>query len=257
MVPALKNSKRKEPTTMRKLIVTTLITVDGVIQAPGGPEEDTSGGFPYGGWQAPYLDEVVGEVLDEQWREPFDLLLGGKTFEIFASYWPYHTEGRSGSGINNATKYVASHTLHSHEWQKSVFLQGDLAEEVRKLKQQDDPAIHVYSSANLIQTQLKHDLIDAFWLKICPITLGTGKRLFAEGTVPAAFEVSKSQASPTGVIVANLERAGEARRGPLENSRPPRQPLHPPRSGLGGRSHDRVRRTRRSPVQQVMTVRSQ
>ena len=198
---------------MRKLIVLSFITVDGVIQSPGGPEEDTSGGFTYGGWQAPYSDEIVNKVLAEQWSEPFDLLLGRKTFEIFASYWPYHAEGQPGSGINDATKYVASNTLHSHEWKKSVFLKGDVAEEVRKLKQQDGPVIHMWGSANLIQTLLKHDLIDEFWLMIYPITLGTGKRLFAEGTIPAAFKVSKGQVSPTGVIVANLERAGEVQTG--------------------------------------------
>ncbi len=118
-----------------------------------------------------------------------------------------------GPGINNATKYVASNTLHSHEWKKSVFFKGDVAEEVSKLKQQDGRVIFMYGSGNLIQTLLKHDLIDAFWLKICPMTLGTGKRLFAEGTSPAAFKVSKSQVSPTGVIVANLERAGEVQTG--------------------------------------------
>jgi dihydrofolate reductase len=198
---------------MRKLIVLSFITLDGVIQAPGGPEEDTSGGFTYGGWQAPYLDAVLDQVMDEELRDPFDLLLGRKTIEIFASYWPYHAEGGPGLGINNATKYVASKTLHAHEWQKSVFLQGDVAEEVRKLRQQDGPDIWVYGSGNLIQTLLKHDLIDEFWLRICPSTLGTGKRLFAEGTIPAAFKVSKSQVSPTGVIVATLERAGEVQTG--------------------------------------------
>lgn len=177
-------------------MVLSFITVDGVMQAPGGPEEDTSGGFPYGGWQAPYLDEFLGKVLDEQWRDPFDLLLGRKTFEIFASYWPSHEEQGPGPGINNATKYVASNTLHSHDWKKSVFLKGDVAEEVRKLKQQDGRVIFIYGSGNLIQTLLKHDLIDEFWLKICPITLGTGKRLFAEGTIPATFKVSQSQVSP-------------------------------------------------------------
>jgi dihydrofolate reductase len=198
---------------MRKLIVQSFITLDGIIQAPGGPEEDTSGGFTYGGWQGPYLDEAVNKLLDEELREPFDLLLGRKTFEIFASYWPYHAEGQPGSSINNATKYVASHTLHSHEWKKSVFLKGDVAEEVRKLKQQDGLRIWIYGSGNLIQTLLKHDLIDEFWLKICPITLGTGKRLFAEGTIPAAFKVTRGLVSPTGVIVAYLERAGEVQTG--------------------------------------------
>ena len=198
---------------MRKLIVLSFITVDGVIQAPGAPEEDTSGGFTYGGWQAPYLDEFLDKVMDEELREPFDLLLGRKTFEIFASYWPYHAQQGPGPGINNATKYVASNTLRSHDWTKSVFLRGDVTEEVRKLKQQDGAHIFMYGSANLIQTLLKHDLIDEFWLAIYPITLGTGKRLFAEGTIPAAFKVSKSQVSPTGVIVANLERAGEVQTG--------------------------------------------
>ncbi len=198
---------------MRELIVLSFITLDGVIQAPGGPEEDPSGGFPYGGWQAPYPDEFVSKVLEEEWQEPFDLLLGRKTFEIFASYWPYHAEQGPGPGINDATKYVASHTLNSHDWKKSVFLQGDVAEEVRKLKQQDGPHIFIYGSANLIQTLLQHDLIDEFWLKIYPITLGTGKRLFAEGTIPAAFRVIKGQVSPMGVIVVNLERAGEVQTG--------------------------------------------
>ena len=198
---------------MRKLIVQSFITLDGVIQAPGGPEEDTSGGFTHGGWQAPYLDEFLGKILDEELGEPFDLLLGRKTFEIFAAYWPYHKEGEPGFGINHAIKYVASHTLTSHEWGKTVFLKGDVAEEVRKLKQQAGPAIWVYGSGNLIQTLLRHDLIDEFWLKIVPITLGTGKRLFAEGTILAAFKLAKSKASPTGVIVAYLERSGAVQAG--------------------------------------------
>src|SRR5262245_11410622 len=142
---------------MRKLIVQSFITVDGVIQAPGAPEEDTSGGFTYGGWQAPFLEEFLDKILEEELREPFDLLLGRKTFEIFASYWPDHEEQGPGPGINNATKYVASHTLNSHDWKKSVFLKGAVAEEVSKLKQQDGPDIWVYGSANLIQTLLRHD----------------------------------------------------------------------------------------------------
>ncbi|HEX3051253.1 MAG TPA: dihydrofolate reductase family protein [Aggregatilineaceae bacterium] len=198
---------------MRKLIVHSFMTLDGVIQAPGAPEEDTSGGFAYGGWQAPYSDDVLNKVFDDEWRAPFDLLLGRKTFEIFASYWPYHAEGQPGSGINNATKYVASTTLHAHDWKKSVFLKGDVAKEVRMLKQQAGPNIWIYGSSNLIQTLLNHDLIDELWLKIYPITLGTGKRLFAEGTIPAAFKVTRGLVSPTGVIVAYLERAGEVQTG--------------------------------------------
>jgi dihydrofolate reductase len=196
---------------MRKLAVLTFMTLDGVMQAPGGPTEDPRGGFAYGGWSVPYFDDFLGKVMDEQMGRPFDLLLGRKTFEIFASYWPQHEA--EGPGINKATKYVASNTLTSHEWRKSVFIKGNIADEIKKLKQQDGPELQVHGSGNLIQTLLKHDLVDAFWLKIFPITLGTGKRLFAEGTIPAGFKVSESKVSPNGVIVANYERAGEVKTG--------------------------------------------
>ena len=191
---------------MRNVIALEFVTLDGVIQAGGGPEEDTSGGFAYGGWQAPYSDDVIGTVMNRQMNMPFDLLLGRKTFEIWAPYWPHHAD--IWPGVTTATKYVASNTLTSHEWQPSVFLSGDIAEKVTKLKQQPGPDLHVYGSANLLQTLLKHDLVDAFWLKIYPITLGSGKRLFADGTIPAAFKVTESQVSPTGVIIVNYERAG-------------------------------------------------
>ncbi len=196
---------------MRKIIVLSFVTMDGIMQAPGGPTEDPSGGFAYGGWVVPYFDDFLGKVMGEQMGRPFDLLLGRKTFEIFASYWPQHLE--EGPGINNATKYVASNTLTSHEWHKSVFLKGNVVDEIKKLKQTDGPDLQVHGSANLIQTLLRHDLVDALWLKIFPITLGTGKRLFADGTIPAAFKASESQLSPTGVIVANYERAGEVKTG--------------------------------------------
>ena len=196
---------------MRKVIVLEFITLDGVIQAGGGPEEDTSGGFAYGGWQAPYSDEVLGTVMDKQMNMPFDLLLGRKTFDIWASFWPRHAD--MWPAVNPATKYVASNTLTSHEWQPSVFLGGDVAEQVSKLKQQPGPDLHVYGSANLVQTLMKHDVVDQFWLKIYPLTLGSGKRLFADGTIPAAFKVTESQISPSGIIIANYERAGEVRTG--------------------------------------------
>jgi len=196
---------------MRKVIVLSFITMDGVMQAPGGPTEDPSGGFTYGGWVVPYFDDFLGAIMGEQMGKPFDLLLGRKTFEIFASYWPHHED--EGPGINNATKYVASNTLTTHEWRKSVFLKGNVVEEIKKIKQQDGPDLQVHGSANLIQTLLKHDLIDELWLKIFPITLGTGKRLFAEGNRPAAFKVSESKTSPTGVIVANYARAGDVKTG--------------------------------------------
>ena len=191
---------------MRKINVLEFISLDGVIQGPGGPEEDTSGGFAYGGWTSPHSDAVSGAAMKKQMSLPFDLLLGRKTFNIWAPYWPLH--GDFWPGVNPATKYVASNTMTSHEWQPSVFLNGDIAEQITKLKQTEGPDLHVYGSANLVQTLMKHDLVDAFWLKIFPITLGGGKRLFAEGTIPAAFKVTESAITSKGVIIVNYERAG-------------------------------------------------
>lgn len=196
---------------MRKIIVLSFITLDGVMQAPGGPEEDPTGGFQYGGWTVPYFDEFLGNVMGEQMNRPFDLLLGRKTFEIFASYWPHHPE--EGAGINKATKYVASNTLTEHEWKESVFLKGNIVDEIMKLKQQDGPDLQVHGSSNLIQTLLKHDLVDEFWLKIFPVTVGTGKRLFDIGTIPAAYTLIESKTSPSGVIIASFKRAGEVKTG--------------------------------------------
>ncbi len=196
---------------MRKIIVIEFITLDGVMQAPGGPEEDTSGGFKYGGWIVPYADEFSGKVMKEQMKQPFNLLLGRKTFEIFASYWPQHADGWP--GINDATKYVVSNTLTRHDWKNSIFIKGNVVEEIKKLKTQDGPDLKVWGSGNLIQTLLKHDLVDELWLKTFPITLGSGKRLFAEGTIPAAFKLTDSKVSPSGVIIANYELAGEVKTG--------------------------------------------
>ena len=191
---------------MRKVIALEFITLDGVIQAGGGPAEDTSDGFAYGGWLAPYSDDVIGSIIQKQMSMPFDLLLGRKTFEIWEQYWPKHEDFWPGAAT--ATKYVASNTMTSSEWQPSVFLSGDIAEKVRELKQQDGPNLHVYGSADLLQTLMKHDLVDEFWLKIYPLTLGGGKRLFVDGTIPAAFKVTESQVSPSGIIIVNYERAG-------------------------------------------------
>lgn len=196
---------------MRKINVLTFVTLDGVMQAPGGPGEDDSGNFKYGGWTVPYFDDALGKIMVEQMGRPFDLLLGRKTFEIFASYWPQHEE--EGAGINKATKYVASKTLTTHTWSKSVFLSGDVVKEIKKLKQQDGPELQVHGSANFIQTLLKHDLVDEFWLKIFPVTLGAGKRLFDKGTIPAAYELAESKSLPSGVLIANLKRAGEVKTG--------------------------------------------
>ena len=196
---------------MKKIIVLTFLSLDGVMQAPGGPTEDTSGNFTLGGWTVPYFDEFLGVVMAEQLGQPFDLLLGRKTFEIFASYWPQHPE--EGPEINSATKYVASNTLKSHEWEKSVFLSGNVPEEIKKLKAEEGLDLQVHGSGELIQTLLEHDLVDEFWLKIFPVTLGMGKRLFGNGTISAAFTLVDSKTSPTGVIVATLKRAGDVRTG--------------------------------------------
>jgi dihydrofolate reductase len=193
---------------MRKIIVLTFITLDGVMQGPGGPTEDTSGNFTYGGWTVPYFDDFLGQVMTGQMSRPFDLLLGRKTFEIFASYWP-HQE----SPINEATKYVVSNTLTKHEWNKTIFLNKPIVDEIKKLKQQDGPELQVHGSGNLIQMLLKYDLVDEFWLKIFPVTLGMGKCLFGEGTLPASYTLVESKSSPSGVMVATFKRAGEVKTG--------------------------------------------
>lgn len=198
---------------MRKIIVLSFVTLDGVMQAPGGPGEDDSGNFKYGGWTVPYFDEVAGEIMAEQMGQPFDLLLGRKTFEIFASYWPRHQEVDIGAAIHNANKYVASNTLTHHGWQHTTCLNGNVVEQIKNLKRQAGHSLHVHGSGQFIQTLLAHDLVDEFWLKIFPITLGTGKRLFAQGTLPAAYQLIESRTTPAGVIAAKLRRAGEVQTG--------------------------------------------
>lgn len=196
---------------MRKVIVISHMSLDSVIQSMGAPDEDTSGGFTYGGWIAPYSDDVLGTVVRKEMNMPFDLLIGRKTFEIWERYWPQHAD--IWPGVNSATKYIASNTITSSEWQPTVFLSGNIAEKVTEIKQQPGPDLHVYGSGNLLQTLMKHDLVDAFWLKIYPLTLGSGKRLFAGGTIPAAFKVTESQVSPSGIIIVNYERAGAIKTG--------------------------------------------
>lgn len=196
---------------MRKINVLEFITLDGVMQAPGDPNEDTSGDFKYGGWTVPYFDDFSGKIMGTQMKQPFSLLLGRKTFEIFASYWPKHTDGWP--GINEATKYVISKTLSSSTWENSVFLKGNVVEELKKIKEEDGPDIQVYGSGNLVQTLLKNDLVNELWLKIFPITLGTGKRLFEDGTIPMAFKMIEIKTSPSGVIFANYERSGQVKTG--------------------------------------------
>ncbi|HJR08833.1 MAG TPA: dihydrofolate reductase family protein [Pyrinomonadaceae bacterium] len=198
---------------MRKIIVLSFITLDGVMQAPGGPDEDTSDGFKYGGWVAPYFyeaDEEAGELMAKQMKS-VDLLLGRKTFEIFASYWPEHAD--MWPGINDVTKYVMSKTMEKSDWKNSVFLKS--VEDIEKLKKSEGSDIQVHGSGNLTQTLLKHDLVDELWLKTFPVALGKGKRLFGEGTNPAAFTLTDSLVTPNGVIFANYKRAGEVRTGTI------------------------------------------
>ncbi|MGE5420432.1 MAG: dihydrofolate reductase family protein [Chloroflexota bacterium] len=193
---------------MRKIIVLSFITLDGVMQAPGGPEEDTSGNFEYGGWTAPYFDEMSGKAMEKQMK-PADLLLGRKTFEIFASYWPEHAE--NWPGINDVTKYVMSRTMRKSDWKNSVFI-NSLAD-IENLRKSDGSDIQVYGSSELIQLLLKNDLADELWLKIFPLTLGNGKKLFEKGTVPAAFKLTESTVTPSGVIFANYKREGKVTTG--------------------------------------------
>jgi dihydrofolate reductase len=196
---------------MRKIVALTFLTLDGVMQAPGGPEEDPQGGFAHGGWSVPYWDDFLDQVMGEQMGHPLDLLLGRKTYDIFAGYWPDHPE--EGAALNNATKYVASRSPRKLEWQNSVLLQGDVVGEIRKLKTQDGPELQVHGSSDFLQTLLKADLVDELWLKIYPVTVGPGKRLFGDGAIPAAFAVADSKTSPKGVIVATYKRAGPLETG--------------------------------------------
>ena len=196
---------------MKKIILQEFMTLDGVIQAPGGPEEDTSSDFIYGGWTAPYFYEADAEAgqLMQQWMKSADLLLGRKTFEIFAAYWPLHAE--MWPGIMEVTKYCMSTTMDKSDWKNSVFLKH--VDDLKKLKNSEGSEIQVIGSGNLAQTLFKYDLIDEMRLMTFPITLGTGKRLFAEGTLPAAFKMTNSLVSANGVIFASYERTGEVKTG--------------------------------------------
>jgi dihydrofolate reductase len=195
---------------MRKIAVLSMITLDGVLQAPGGPGEDTSGHFKYGGWSAPFGDEIGNKVM-KKLMQPADYLLGRKTFEIFASFWPEHAD--IWPGINDGTKYVMSTTMENSDWKNTTFLKS-LAE-IRKLKNSEGSDIHVWGSSELIQLLLKNDLVDELWLKIYPLTLGEGKKLFNDGTSPATFTLIESVVTSSGVIIANYKRAGEVKTGTI------------------------------------------
>jgi dihydrofolate reductase len=197
---------------MRELVVNTFLTLDGVMQAPGGPEEDPSGGFEHGGWSFGYWDEQMQTVMGESMSKPFDLVLGRKTYEIFAAHWPYADEPAA-EPLNKATKHVASKTRTELEWENSTLIGGEVPEAVAALKERDGPELQVHGSADLLQTLLAHGLIDEFRLWIFPLVLGEGKRLFDGGTVPAGLEVVSSQASSTGVIIVTYRSGAEIKSG--------------------------------------------
>jgi dihydrofolate reductase len=198
---------------MRTLVVSTFLTLDGVMQAPGGPEEDPTGGFTHGGWSVNYWDDLMGQAMGEAMTPPFDLLLGRKTYEIFAAHWPHATDEPGAEVLNSATKYVASRTLDAVDWQNSILLEGEVAEAVARLKEEEGPEIQVHGSGRLIQTLLEHDLVDEYRLWIFPVVLGTGKRLFADGAIPRGLKLVDSKTSTTGVLVATYERGGEVEYG--------------------------------------------
>jgi dihydrofolate reductase len=197
---------------VRKLKVTTFVTLDGVMQAPGGPDEDRSGGFEHGGWSAGYWDDQMAQVMTEFMGRPFDLLLGRKTYEIFAGYWPHSTEPGA-EQLNDARKHVASRTLQRVDWNNSTLIKGDVAKYVFELKRHPGPEIQVHGSGDLIQTLMKNDLVDEFHVWTFPVVLGTGKRLFAGGTMPAGLKVTGVTTSSTGVVITTYERAGEIKYG--------------------------------------------
>lgn len=198
---------------MRQIVVNQFMTLDGITQAPGGPDEDRSGNFKYGGWQANFPDDILGERLKDFIDKDFELLLGRKTYEIFNAYWPYHTDNPIGEKFDKTKKYVVSRTLDKLEWNNSDLIKGDIVKEIIKLKQKDGPEINMYGSGNLIQTLLNNNLIDVIQLFIYPVILGKGKRLFTEGVVPAQFQVSDSLVSAGGVIVANYKPIGGIKTG--------------------------------------------
>ena len=203
---------------MRKLVVGAFVSLDGVMQAPGGPNEDREGGFEHGGWLVPYFDEKFGEIMTDWTKRAGAFLLGRKTYEIFAGSWPNSTDAadEAATALNTRPKYVASRTLDRVGWNNSSLLKGDVAEEVAKLKAQDGGEIQVHGSSDLLQTLLKHDLIDTLRIWQFPVVIGSGKRLFGEGTMPGSFELVDTQLTATGAVLHVYERAGELRYGEVE-----------------------------------------
>jgi dihydrofolate reductase len=194
---------------MRKLIVQAFVTLDGVMQAPGAPEEDDSGGFTHGGWSVNYSDEQVGQFVADATSKPFAMVLGRKTYDIMAAYWPTAPEDQGAKTLNEATKYVASRSRPRLEWSNSVLIEGDAADAIVALKQDDGPELQVHGSPNLIQTLLRHNLVDQFRLMVFPVVVGPGKRLFGEGTTPSGLRLLDGKASPSGVVLGTYEPTGK------------------------------------------------
>ncbi|MER9616586.1 dihydrofolate reductase family protein [Mesorhizobium sp. M0207] len=205
---------------MKKIIAATFVSLDGVMQAPGGPQEDPVGGFKFGGWTFHYWDDVMGAAMGETFSKPFALLLGRKTYDIFAAHWPYQKNDPIADIFNAVTKYVATHRPDSLSWQNSQPLGSDVVATLRRMKQEDGPDLLIQGSSELIQTLLANDLIDEISLLIFPLVLGKGKKLFGSGTIPAAFKLTRSQASTTGVIMASYERSGEIKTGSFATEQP-------------------------------------
>lgn len=193
---------------MRKVTILTFMSMDGIMQSPGRADEDLDGDFKFGGWLGPHFDEILGTEMSLQMRKDFDLLLGRKTYEIFASYWPLHAEEEGGKEINRARKYVVTKSDKKYTWNETILIQGAVIKEIKKLKETNGPDLQVHGSSQLIQTLLQYNLVDELWLKIVPVTLGHGKRLFTETVNPSLFSLQKCLSSPKGVILANYIRTG-------------------------------------------------
>jgi dihydrofolate reductase len=210
---------------MRKIITTTFVSLDGVMQAPGGPDEDPTNGFKWGGWTFNYWDEKIGKEMDEFMSQPFDLLLGRRTYEIFAAYWPYEKNGAIADHFNRTAKYVVSHNNIDLTWKHSNLVTGDVAGELRKLKKQDGNDLWVHGSGNLIQTLLKNELVDKMYVWTFPVTFGRGKKLLEEGIPAKAWNLTYSKISSTGVMVASYEPAGEIKPGSFVQQEPSKEEL--------------------------------
>ena len=209
---------------MRKVLATAFVSLDGVMQAPGGPEEDPTGGFRFGGWTAPYWDDAIGQVMGGIFSVPYELLLGRKTYEIFNAHWPHAKDDPFADALNNVRKYVATTSKAPLTWKNSIAIH-DVPKDIARLKQEDGPTLMTQGSSDLIQTLLKHDLVDRFTLLIYPVVLGKGKRLFGTGTLPGTLKLVDSKASPSGVTINTYERAGEVKVGSFAHEQPSAEEL--------------------------------